>query len=625
MDECRKEHLIHLHSLPHPLTLSRSIVMAELSSLCSIKPMPKLTLYNHQPSPSRFRPLPPFPFSLFCRTSPGLVPKPLVFASISSSPPPPPPPRMDIVSFSECADGSIVFGFGEVRESEAGVDEEDDVVEELEMNESGVSGLCLNSVAQNECVEIDFGVGAVERSVEETDDSDLDRTATSLNAVIGLGFVEGQSEYLDSGNDNANGSGLGSVKEKDRDTIAVGFRDHVNDVATGLEIDGTVEDEKEVDPIEAFDGMSFVDMANSMLGSELGVVTEVREGPDRNIVEKINDRTPNAELLHLSSRVEDVRDDEDLISTMPGSLVAEQIPDPMEDCLTNEKSRSLNSEMEIGNAPSISLEAPDGSKGNGAVPQEVPVEPCVLSSGAALLPHPAKALTGLEDAYFLTQWNLFGVADGAAQWSFDGIDRGGYASELMRSCETVASSEENDVLIDVKEILKKSAAAAKSPGLAAFLVARLNNQALHVANIGDTGFCVIRNGCVYYRSIPMVHEFNFPVRIGQDDDPMEVLEEFHVDIEDGDVIVVATDGLFDNLYEQETVSIVSESAAAGVTSEEIAKLLAARAQEVGRSASTRSPFADAAKAMGYTGYSGGKLDAVSVIVSLVQRRTTSSE
>ncbi|KAL9268033.1 putative protein phosphatase 2C 71 [Drosera capensis] len=579
--------------------------MAELSSLSSINPMPKLTLYNHhQPSPSRFHPLSPFPFSLFCRTSPRLATKPVVFASISSSPPP--PPRMDIVSLSECADGSIVFGFGEVRESAAGVDEEDDVVEGLEMNESGDGGLCLDSVAQNECVEIDFGVGAVERSVEETDDSDLDRMATSLNAVIGLGFVEGQSEYLDSGDDHANVSGLGSVKENDHDTIA-----------------GTVEDEKEVDPIEAFDGMSSVEMVNSMLCSELDVVTEVREGPDWNIVEKINDRTPNAELLHLSSCVEDVRDDEDLVSTMPGSLVAEQIPDPMEDCLTNEKSQILDSEMEIVNAPSISLEAPDGSKGNGAVTQEVLVEPCVLSSGAALLPHPEKALTGLEDAYFLTQWNLFGVADGAAQWSFDGIHRGGYASELMRSCETVASSEENDVLIDVKEILKKSAAAAKkSPGLAAFLVARLNNQVLHVANIGDAGFCVIRNGCVYYRSIPMVHEFNFPVRIGQDDDPLEVLEEFHVDIEDGDVIVIATDGLFDNLYEQEIVSIVSESAAAGVTSEEIAKLLAARVQEVRRSASARTPFADAAKAMGYTGYSGGKLDAVSVIVSLVQRNVT---
>lgn len=49
-------------------------------------------------------------------------------------------------------------------------------------------------------------------------------------------------------------------------------------------------------------------------------------------------------------------------------------------------------------------------------------------------------------------------------------------------------------------------------------------------------------------------------------------------------------------------------------------LLAKRAQEVGSSASGRSPFADDAQAAGFPGYSGGKLDDVAVIVSVVQRR-----
>lgn len=54
--------------------------------------------------------------------------------------------------------------------------------------------------------------------------------------------------------------------------------------------------------------------------------------------------------------------------------------------------------------------------------------------------------------------------------------------------------------------------------------------------------------------------------------------------------------------------------------QEIAEVLAKRAQEVGKSTSTRSPFADAAQAVGYVGYSGGKLDDVTVIVSVVQTR-----
>ncbi|RLN15462.1 putative protein phosphatase 2C 71 [Panicum miliaceum] len=44
----------------------------------------------------------------------------------------------------------------------------------------------------------------------------------------------------------------------------------------------------------------------------------------------------------------------------------------------------------------------------------------VLSSGAAILPHPSKVATGGEDAYFIAGNGWFGVADGVGQWSFEG-------------------------------------------------------------------------------------------------------------------------------------------------------------------------------------------------------------
>lgn len=46
-------------------------------------------------------------------------------------------------------------------------------------------------------------------------------------------------------------------------------------------------------------------------------------------------------------------------------------------------------------------------------------------------------------------------------------------------------------------------------------------------------------------------------------------------------------------------------------------------RKVGRSPSERSPFADAAQAAGYVGYTGGKLDDVAIIVSLVQKQYSS--
>lgn len=40
---------------------------------------------------------------------------------------------------------------------------------------------------------------------------------------------------------------------------------------------------------------------------------------------------------------------------------------------------------------------------------------------------------------------------------------------------------------------------------------------------------------------------------------------YTIDLHDGDVIVTATNGLFDNLYEQEIASIISKSLQASLT------------------------------------------------------------
>ncbi|XP_058213468.1 probable protein phosphatase 2C 71 [Rhododendron vialii] len=242
-----------------------------------------------------------------------------------------------------------------------------------------------------------------------------------------------------------------------------------------------------------------------------------------------------------------------------------------------------------------------------------------LSSGASLLPHPSKASTGGEDAYFVAGKNWLGVADGVGRWSLEGINPGIYAQELMENCQKIVSNCNSMPLPKPEEVLNQSALGAKSPGSSTVLVAYFDGRALHVANIGDSGFIVIRNGAVYRKSSPGSHEFNFPYQIKSGDDPSELVEVYRTDLDDGDVIVTATDGLFDNLYDGEIASVVSKSLQANLKPEEIAEVLAVRAQEVGKSETGRSPFADAVQAAGYVGFTGGKLDDVTVIVSLVQK------
>ncbi|KAL0872666.1 hypothetical protein Bca101_022371 [Brassica carinata] len=240
-----------------------------------------------------------------------------------------------------------------------------------------------------------------------------------------------------------------------------------------------------------------------------------------------------------------------------------------------------------------------------------------LESGFASLQNPNKALAGREDAYFISENNWLGVADGVSQWSFEGISEGMYAQELMSNCQKIISDETAEIC-DPVQVLDRSANETKSSGSSTALIAHLSNNELHVANIGDSGFMVIRNRTVLQKSSPMFHHFCFPLHITQGDDILKLSEVYHVNLEEGDVVLLATDGLFDNLYEKEIVSIVCRLLEQGLEPQRIAELLAAKAQEVGRSETERTPFADAAKEEGHDGYRGGKLDAVTIIVSLVK-------
>ncbi|KAK7302510.1 hypothetical protein RJT34_13400 [Clitoria ternatea] len=276
-------------------------------------------------------------------------------------------------------------------------------------------------------------------------------------------------------------------------------------------------------------------------------------------------------------------------------------------------SSDLENSTNVSNAERSDYEATSSP----TMGEETSTAELFLVSGAACLPHPSKALTGREDAFFSHQ-NWLAVADGVGHWSFEGSNAGLYIRELMERSENIVSNYENISTIKPVEVITRSVNEIQSSGSSSMLIGHFDGQVLHAANVGNTGFIIIRDGFILKKSTPMFHEFNFPLEIVKGDDPSKLMEEYTIDLHDGDVIVTATNGLFDNLYEQEIASVISKSMQASLTPQEIAELLARRAQEVGRSTSTRSPFADEAQAAGYVGYIGGKLDDVTVIVSLVQ-------
>ncbi|KAK4429166.1 putative protein phosphatase 2C 55 [Sesamum alatum] len=249
----------------------------------------------------------------------------------------------------------------------------------------------------------------------------------------------------------------------------------------------------------------------------------------------------------------------------------------------------------------------------------IPVDrPLKLNSGSCYLPHPEKEETGGEDAHFIcTGEHAIGVADGVGGWADVGVDAGKYARELM-SNSVNAIQEEPKGSINPARVLEKAYTSTKAKGSSTACIIALTDQGLHAINLGDSGFMVVRDGCTVFRSPVQQHDFNFTYQLedGNAGDLPSSGQVFTIPVAPGDVIIAGTDGLFDNLYNNDITAVVVHAVRAGfgpqVTAQKIAALARQRAQDKNR----QTPFSTAAQEAGFR-YYGGKLDDITVVVSYI--------
>ncbi|XVF73706.1 hypothetical protein PTKIN_Ptkin13bG0004300 [Pterospermum kingtungense] len=241
-----------------------------------------------------------------------------------------------------------------------------------------------------------------------------------------------------------------------------------------------------------------------------------------------------------------------------------------------------------------------------------------LLSGSCHLPHLDKEDTGGEDAHFIcVDEQAIGVADGVGGWADLGVDAGQYSRELM-SNSVNAIQEEPKGSIDPARVLQKAHSGTKAKGSSTACFMALTDQDLHAINLGDSGFMVVRDGCTVFRSPAQQHDFNFTYQLerGYNGDLPSSGQVFTLSVAWGDVVIAGTDGLFDNLSNNEITAVVVHAVRAGlgpqVTAQKIPALARQRAQDRDR----QTPFSTAG-----IRYYGGKLDDITVIVSYI----TSSE
>ncbi|CAI8588728.1 unnamed protein product [Vicia faba] len=245
-------------------------------------------------------------------------------------------------------------------------------------------------------------------------------------------------------------------------------------------------------------------------------------------------------------------------------------------------------------------------------------KPLKMLSGSCYLPHPAKVATGGEDAHFIcSDEQAIGVADGVGGWADVGVNAGLFAQELISNSVRAVQEEPKGSFNPVR-VLEKAHSNTKARGSSTACIIALTNEALNAINLGDSGFIVIRGGSIIFKSPVQQHDFNFTYQLerGNTGDLPSSGEVFTIPVSPGDIIVAGTDGLFDNLYNNDIVGVVVSSTRAGLEPQATAQKIAALAQERALDKKRHSPFSTAALESGYRFY-GGKLDDITVVVSYI--------
>lgn len=130
---------------------------------------------------------------------------------------------------------------------------------------------------------------------------------------------------------------------------------------------------------------------------------------------------------------------------------------------------------------------------------------CALSKGVTTAPESCG-----EDSFFVAP-TVVGVADGVGGWNENGVDPGEISRSLMRSASAfVRQSAESDVEVTTQRVLAHAYAQALADesveaGSTTACIVRVKESAagtplLEYSNLGDSGFVVIRDNVVVFRS-----------------------------------------------------------------------------------------------------------------------------
>ncbi|GAW19964.1 hypothetical protein ANO14919_094570 [Xylariales sp. No.14919] len=192
-----------------------------------------------------------------------------------------------------------------------------------------------------------------------------------------------------------------------------------------------------------------------------------------------------------------------------------------------------------------------------------------------------------QDAFFISRVGdtnavAFGVADGVGGWEESGVDPADFAHSL---CDYMASAayghkpNGGEPLLAPRALMERGYddvtkdRSIHAGGSTATVAVASEDGKLEVANLGDSGFVHLRLNAVHTYSEPQTHAFNTPYQLSivpasmlaraaafggaqLCDYPKDADVTQH-NLKHGDILVFASDGVWDNLFNQDILRIVS--------------------------------------------------------------------
>jgi serine/threonine protein phosphatase PrpC len=305
-----------------------------------------------------------------------------------------------------------------------------------------------------------------------------------------------------------------------------------------------------------------------------------------------------------------------------------------------------------------------------------------LICGGWMIPHPEKSVAGGADSFFFTT-SAAGVADGVGEWEWRfKLDPRKFAEQLMKGCllasnrqKTTPCNSSTEVEHKAQSVLSEGFEAARAFGSSTACIFTLDScgERIGVANLGDSGLIHFRKQfltgalsmtCVM-RTREQQHGFNTPYQLSRIPDPahydeiaqdplyIELIQSLRslsgrqlskIDkptdcelyssrLKEGDLLLLATDGALDNLWNYDLLSVVGEAAVVspfdcrmhqidgGPTDpEQIAKAVALAAYEKSiLTGGYKSPFGVECRKRTGQVHLGGKMDDITVVACWVAR------